>query len=149
LPGSPGSTLFFFINQNKIVLIKKKKSTSYIQIFYRVFSSQPARSARSHRVVTSPIFFKPDPIPTPGRVGFQNYVSLYKAQSLPPSLVTSFLVKMNKEIHSSRWPFVLWKLTKYICYHPILFFPLSFILKIVTITIACYFLFCKNEQGNT
>jgi hypothetical protein len=59
----PGQ-LIFLKNQNDIVLAKKKKSTSCNRVFDRV-----ARSAGSHRVFSSPIFFQLAPIPTPGRPG--------------------------------------------------------------------------------
>jgi hypothetical protein len=49
---------FFFLNQNDVVLVKKKqKSTGYNHIFDRVLPGRPAESAGSHQIFPSPVFF--------------------------------------------------------------------------------------------
>jgi hypothetical protein len=48
--------LYFKKIQNGVVLVKKQKSTGCNQVFYWVLPGQPDGSARSHRVMTFPIF---------------------------------------------------------------------------------------------
>jgi hypothetical protein len=68
--GSPGSIPILKKNQNDVVLVKKKqKSTGYNRVFDWVLPGQPAGSARSHRVMTFPIFSSTSPVPVPGRPG--------------------------------------------------------------------------------
>ena len=68
----PGSILFFFLNQNDVVLIfKKQKLTSCNRVFDRVLPGRPEFF----------FFLKLGPVPAPGRpdpgatrrAGFQNY----------------------------------------------------------------------------
>ena len=78
------SQIFFFLNQNDFVLVKKKKSTCCNQVFNWVL---PGRVAESHRVFPFPIFSSTWPGSGPGsarswvnqagRVGFQNYMKIY------------------------------------------------------------------------
>ena len=77
-PDRPESIVF--LNQNNVVLVKKKKqkSTSCNRVFDRVLLGQPAGS---HRVFSSLIFSSTRPSSSLGstcQVSFQNYVCEFK-----------------------------------------------------------------------
>jgi len=69
LPGYPGLILiFFFKNQNDVVLVKQNKSQRVATRF--LTESYPvSRVAGSPRVSTSSIFLKPGLVPTSGQPG--------------------------------------------------------------------------------
>jgi hypothetical protein len=63
--GRPGQ--FFFLNQNGVVLVKKKQKSAGLQLGLDwVLPGQPAGSAGSHHVFSSPIFSSTWPDSSPG-----------------------------------------------------------------------------------
>jgi hypothetical protein len=104
VPGSkfwPGhrvlvESVLVFLNQNDVILVKKKKKNKSQQVCNRVLTgscwvNRVARSAGSHRVFPSPVFSSTRPgsslgsagsrVGPPGRAGFQNYAFTRRVSS--------------------------------------------------------------------
>jgi hypothetical protein len=68
-------SVFFFLNQNDVVLvIKKRKTKTKVNGFATGSCRVNPPGQLGHTGFFLPLFFlQPGPIPAPGRAGFQNY----------------------------------------------------------------------------